>query len=122
MAKKIFVVDDSKIALEIVRETLGREGYEVFEAADGVVAHRQLKSQDVDLLITDLNMPNMNGIDLAKTVRRMPEKKFLPILIMTTNKDERDVRLAEPLSIAAWLDKATEMTRLPKMVGLLIGA
>ena len=122
MSKKIFIVDDSITVRLTVRSQLEAHGYEIIEAVDGREAEKALSRNDVDLLITDYEMPNMNGIELAKSVRQMEGKGFLPILILSSNK-ETDLRInAGALDVAAWLDKAKDMERLPQLVSLLVGA
>ncbi|PLX99599.1 MAG: hypothetical protein C0623_08855 [Desulfuromonas sp.] len=67
-------------------------------------------------------MPKMNGIELVKTVRQMKGKNFLPILLLSSNKDDKHKKEAKGLGVAGWLDKVSDMQKLPKMVRLLIGA
>ncbi|PLX72344.1 MAG: hypothetical protein C0615_12305 [Desulfuromonas sp.] len=122
MSKCIFIVDDSTTARMALKSKLEGHGYEIIEAVDGLDATRKLTGREVDLLITDYDMPNMNGLDLARSVRRMEGKNFLPILIMTSHKEDRLKDDAKTLGVAGWLDKAVDMTRLPKMVNLLIGS
>ncbi len=104
-----------------VRSRLESKGYEIIEAVDGREAEKLLVHKDVDLLITDYEMPNMNGIELAKSVRQMQGKSFLPILILSSNR-EVDARInAGSLHVAAWLDKTKDMEQLPMLVNLLVG-
>lgn len=122
MSKRVFIVDDSKAVLFTLRATLEKEGFQVFEADDGKSAQKKLSCQEVDLLITDFNMPNMNGIELAAHVRQMPRMRFLPIVMMTTDTNKDNINLGKAIGISTWLNKSCHMERLPKLVHLLVGA
>jgi len=84
MEKKILIVDDSESIREVVSFTLENAGHEVVKAVDGQDALKYLDGQKYDLIITDLHMPNLNGIELIKKVRTIEEYKFIPILFLTT--------------------------------------
>ena len=87
MAKKILAVDDSKTMREMVSFTLKNAGYDVVEAEDGQAALLVLNGAKVDAVITDLNMPNMNGFGLIRAMRANPSYKYTPILMLTTEGD-----------------------------------
>src|SRR5260370_34783615 len=80
----ILVVDDSTTMRQMVAFTLTSAGHEVVEAPDGNKALAVAKQRKFDLVITDVNMPGMNGIDLVQNLRGLPECKFIPILVLTT--------------------------------------
>lgn len=122
MPKRVFVVDDSQTVRESVRISLEKFGYEIFEAEDGEEAISKLSTIDVDLLITDLHMPNLGGIELAGQVRKMSKKRFLPILMLTSDAEARTSNEGKSVSVSAWLNKSTDMHRLPKLVSMLIGS
>jgi len=122
MSKKVFIVDDSITARQSIRLKLEGHGYEIFEAVDGLMAQEKLRHQEIDLLITDYAMPNMNGIELARAVRSMVGKSFLPILILSSNREENLKAEARALGVASWLDKTTDLGRLPALVKLTIGS
>ena len=84
MSKKILVVDDSAIILKLITVILGKSGYEVKHAIDGREALHQLDGRDFDLLITDLNMPYVDGISLTKEVRKMECYSSVPIVMLTS--------------------------------------
>lgn len=84
MAKKVLTVDDSRTMREMVTYTLKSAGFEVLEAEDGKNAIEVLGDQKVDLVIADLNMPNMDGFTLIETLRANPTYQFTPILVLTT--------------------------------------
>ena len=85
MSKTILIVDDSVSILELLKLTLEDEGYKVLSAVDGKDALKYFTGKYViDLLLTDLHMPNMNGIELIKEVRKKDKFKYMPILFLTT--------------------------------------
>ena len=95
--RTVLIADDSRTTQMLVKTTLSRIPNLAFLMADnGVEALDVLKSEDVDLLVTDINMPEMDGIDLVRAVRRLPERATLPILIITAKGEEaaRDLGLA----------------------------
>ncbi len=88
MTKTLLAVDDSKTMREMVAFTLKEAGYNVLQAEDGKDALNVLSTNKVDGIITDLNMPNMNGFELIRAVRATGENKFVPILMLTTEGDD----------------------------------
>lgn len=89
---KFLVVDDSPTMRRIVINALGSFGHkDILEAADGVEAFEKLQQEDVDVLITDWNMPNMTGLELTKKVRAMEKYANLPILMVTTRGLKEDI-------------------------------
>lgn len=87
---KILVVDDEKDIAELIRYNLKNEGFSVIEAYDGEAAIKMVKTQRPDLLILDLMLPGMNGIDVCKAIRANPETAHLPIIMLTAKADEVD--------------------------------
>jgi len=80
----VLVVDDSVSMRQMVSVTLKSAGYDVVEAGDGQQALQKVRGTAVDLVLSDVNMPVMNGIDLVKNLRTLPSFKFTPILMLTT--------------------------------------
>lgn len=89
---RVLTVDDSRTILAMLHHTLSNAGFEVLQAEDGQQGLDVLKSQDVDVVITDINMPVMDGIEFIKHVRASGQYQSLPILILTTetSQDKRD--------------------------------
>jgi len=81
---KILAVDDSASMRQMVSFTLKGAGHDVIEASDGAEALKMAQGQDVDLVLSDVNMPNMNGLELCANLRKLPSYKFVPILMLTT--------------------------------------
>ena len=84
MAKRILAVDDSATMRQLVRMTLTRAGYEVVEAEDGAKGLQKATAETFDMVLSDINMPNMNGMDLLRNLRQMAQYKFTPIVLVTT--------------------------------------
>lgn len=87
MSKTVMTVDDSKTMRDMVSFTLKNAGYNILEAEDGEKGVQVANSSNVDLVITDLNMPNMNGLDLIRSLRSNPKYGSTPILMLTTEGD-----------------------------------
>ena len=88
--KRILAVDDTEFFRELVREYLEAEGYEVITAADGAAALRNLEAGQFDLVVSDIEMPVMDGWELARTIRQRPESARLPLLALTTLSSDAD--------------------------------
>jgi two-component system chemotaxis response regulator CheY len=85
--------------------TLKEAGFDVVEADDGQDAFTKLKSSKVDMLITDLNMPNMDGIELIQKIRSLPDYKFIPIIMLTTESEEKKKQQGKEAGATGWLVK-----------------
>jgi len=106
---KFLIVDDSPTMLRIIRNALKEIGYDdVEEAEDGEKALDVLESASPDFLITDWNMPNMNGVDLAKNVRGHPQYGHIPILMITTRGMKDDVKTAMKAEVNNYIVKPFE--------------
>jgi two-component system chemotaxis response regulator CheY len=106
MPKVIMTVDDSISIRQMVSFTLKREGYEVVEAVDGIDAMKKLNSENpVHMMVTDLNMPNMDGIELIKNVRTKPNYKFMPIIMLTTESQEERKQAGKAAGATGWIVK-----------------
>lgn len=99
MAKTILVVDDSASLRQVVSIALKSAGYDVIEACDGKDALSKLNGAKIHLIISDVNMPNMDGITFVKEAKKLPNYKFTPIIMLTTESQEgksRKVRRRAP--------------------------
>ncbi|MBE7637710.1 response regulator [Sneathiella sp. P13V-1] len=121
MAKKILAVDDSKTMRDMVSFTLKGAGYEVVEAEDGLVALDTIGSNSVDLVITDINMPNMDGIGLVKALRQNPIHSSTPILVLTTESDDNKKNEGRAAGATGWIVKPFEPEKLLKVVQKVCG-
>ncbi len=101
----ILVVDDSTTMRQMVSFTLSSAGHDVTEAADGTEAVEIAKGKLFDLVITDVNMPGMNGIDLVRTLRATPECKFIPMLVLTTESAQDLKQKGREAGATGWIVK-----------------
>lgn len=116
MAKKVLTVDDSKTMREMVSFTLKSAGYDVIEAEDGKAALDKLNGAKVDAIITDLNMPNMNGFELIRALRANPLYKFTPILMLTTEGDNSKKEEGKAAGATGWIVKPFNPQKLVEVV------
>ena len=103
--RKILAVDDSASMRQMVSFTLERAGYDVMQACDGVEALELAKKGAVDLVLTDVNMPNMDGIDLIKELRNLPDYTHTPILTLTTEGGPDKKQLGREAGATGWILK-----------------
>ena len=116
MAKRILTVDDSKTMRDMVSFTLKGAGFEVLEAEDGVKALSVLDRTSVDLVITDINMPNMDGVTLVKQLRAKPSFRSTPILILTTEGGDEKKAAGRAAGATGWIVKPFAPDKLLQVV------
>ena len=121
MGKKIMTVDDSASVRQMVNFTLKGAGYEVIEAEDGKDALARLNGAGVHMVITDLNMPNMNGIDLIKELRAQPTYKFIPIVFLTTESQDAKKQEGKAAGATGWIVKPFKPEQLLAVVKKVLG-
>jgi len=110
--KKILLVDDSATIRNIIRSAL-TSSYDVCEAEDGVKALAALKSAGtVSLFLLDVNMPNMDGLTLLEEIKKLPEYRSVPVLMLTTETKEEFREKAKSLGAAGWIVKPCDPDRL----------
>ncbi|AEP29769.1 response regulator [Brumicola nitratireducens] len=102
---KILVVDDSNSIRDMVSFTLKSAGFETAEAKDGLEGLTKAKSSSFDLVISDVNMPNMDGITLCQELRKLPSFKFTPILMLTTESSTEMKMRGKAAGATGWLVK-----------------
>ncbi len=112
MAKRVLVVDDSKTMRDMVSFTLKREGYETVEAEDGIDALQSSTVGNFDLVISDVNMPRMDGITLTKELRTKPQFRSTPILILTTEADGTKKAAGKAAGATGWIVKPFDPDQL----------
>lgn len=116
MMKKILTVDDSKTMRHMVSVTLKGAGFDVLEAIDGEDALAKLGDDAVDLVITDLNMPVLDGFGLLTQLRAKPHFKFVPILILTTEGEQDKKDEGRALGATGWITKPFNPDKLIHIV------
>ena len=120
MAKTILIVDDSATFRQVVAIALKTAGYDVLEGCDGKDALSKLTGQRIHLIISDVNMPNMDGISFLKAVKQLPSYKFTPVLMLTTESQEAKKREGQEAGAKAWLVKPFKPDLLISAVQKLI--
>ena len=115
MAKCILIVDDSETVRQVLKLALGNAGYQVVEAEDGFDALAKLSGAQIDMLITDLNMPNMDGLELIKKVREEGKHRFTPIVMLTTESSEEKKKAGREAGASGWIVKPFKPEQLLKV-------
>lgn len=118
---KILAVDDSASMRQMVSFTLKGAGHEVVEASDGTEALKIAEGQSVDLVLSDVNMPNMNGIDLCKNLRQLPSYKFTPILMLTTESAGDKKQEGKSAGATGWIVKPFNPDQLLTTIKKVLG-
>ncbi len=116
MSKKILAVDDSKTMRDMIAFTLRGAGYEVVEADDGEDALSKLGGSGVNLVITDINMPRLDGIGLIKKLRSDPSYRSTPILVLTTESESSKKDEGREAGATGWIVKPFDPDQLLKVV------
>ncbi len=122
MSKTILIVDDSASLRQVVNIALSSAGYEVIEACDGVDALSKLDGRKVHLIISDVNMPNMDGIELVRQVKTKPEYKFTPIIMLTTESQAEKKAEGQAAGARAWVVKPFQPAQMLAAVAKLMPA
>ncbi|MDH5377817.1 MAG: response regulator [Gammaproteobacteria bacterium] len=121
MQKKILLVNDSASLRTVVVTALEGAGYEVREACNGQEALEVLENDKVDLIISDVNMPVMDGLTFIAEVKKLPEYKFAPIIMLTTETGKDKQEVAQDIGVRAWVIKPfkpeTMLDAVMKMIG-----
>jgi two-component system chemotaxis response regulator CheY len=122
MAKCVLVVDDSETVRQVLQLTLSNAGFDVIEADDGNDALNKLASAPVvDMLITDLNMPNMDGLELIQKIREDNKHRFTPIVMLTTESSEEKKQAGRDAGASGWIVKPFKPEQLLKVVKMVLG-
>ena len=98
-------VDDSATVRQMASLVLRGAGYEVIEASDGVDALSKLTGREMNLILTDLNMPNMDGFELTRRVRALPDYKYVPVVLLTTESQPEKKLEGKSAGATAWIVK-----------------
>lgn len=116
MAKKVMTVDDSRTMRDMVSYTLKSAGFEVLEAEDGAKALQVLEKTPVDLVITDVNMPNMDGVTLVRRLRALSHFRSTPILILTTEGGDDKKSQGRAAGATGWIVKPFAPDKLLQVI------
>ncbi|MDP2962619.1 MAG: response regulator [Sulfurimicrobium sp.] len=120
MAKTIMIVDDSATLRQVVSIALRNAGYDVIEGCDGKDALAKLTGQKVHLVISDVNMPNMDGITFVTELKKLPAYKFTPVIMLTTEAGEDKKASGQAAGAKAWVVKPFKPEQMLNAVSKLI--
>lgn len=120
MGKTILIVDDSASLRQVVGMTLKGAGYEVIEACDGRDALGKLSGQKVHLIISDVNMPNMDGLTFVTEVKKNPAYKFTPVIMLTTEAGDDKKKQGQAAGAKAWMVKPFQPQQMVAAVEKLV--
>lgn len=119
MAKRIMAVDDSATIRQILSASLVNAGYDVVEAVDGQDALKKIESENINMMITDLNMPKMDGIELIRHLRKDGIHRFLPIIMLTTESQEEKKKQGKAAGASGWIVKPFTPNQLLAVVKMV---
>lgn len=122
MSKKILTVDDSRTMRAMLMRALASAGFEVFEAGDGLEALEMLTALKFDLIITDLNMPGMDGLQLVRQVRASRHHRNVPVLLLTTEADGDKKTQGRNAGATGWMVKPFQPDSLVSVVNQVVHA
>jgi len=117
----ILTVDDTASMRQMISFTLNSVGHEVIQASDGQEALNILQNKKVDLVIADVNMPNMDGITLVKSLRALTDYKFTPVLMLTTESQEAKRAQGKTAGATGWIVKPFNPEQLLTVVKKVLG-
>ncbi len=120
MAKTIMIVDDSASLRQVVGIALKGAGYDVIEACDGKDALAKLDGKKIHLIISDVNMPNMDGISFVKAAKQLPAYKFTPVIMLTTEAGDSKKAEGQAAGAKAWVVKPFQPAQMLTAVSKLI--
>ncbi|MBC7859319.1 MAG: response regulator [Burkholderiaceae bacterium] len=120
MAKTILIVDDSASLRQVVAIALKGAGYDVIEAGDGKIGLSRLDGRKIHLIVSDVNMPNMDGITFVTELKKLPAYRFTPVIMLTTESQEGKKREGQAAGAKAWMVKPFQPAQLLAAVAKLV--
>ncbi len=120
MAKTILIVDDSASVRTVVATALKGAGYNVIQGCDGKDAISKMTGDKIHMIISDVNMPNMDGIEFVKEVKKMSAYKFTPICMLTTESEASKMQEGKAAGAKAWIVKPFQPPKLLAAVEKLV--
>jgi two-component system, chemotaxis family, chemotaxis protein CheY len=121
MKKRILTVDDSPSIRQMVKLTLTSAGYDIVEAGDGAEGLSKARATTLDMVVTDLNMPVMNGLGLIRELRKLPAYRGVPIIFLTTESDPEMKKEAKAAGATGWITKPFQQEQLVAIVKKVLG-
>jgi two-component system chemotaxis response regulator CheY len=120
MKTKILIVDDSESIRELVGSSLTDAGFDVIRGVDGKDGFDKLQENEIDLVLTDLNMPIWDGIMLTAEIRKHEKYKYLPVIILTTESEAKKRDMAKAAGATGWIVKPFDKERLLKIINKVV--
>ena len=120
MSKTILIVDDSPSLRQVVNITLTGAGYDVIEACDGKDAISKLDGRKINLIVSDVNMPNMDGITMVQEIKKMSNYKFTPVIMLTTESEDDKKNKGKEAGVKAWMVKPFKPNQMLDAVTKLV--
>lgn len=120
MAKTIMIVDDSASLRQVVSIALKSAGYETVEACDGKDALSKLDGRKLHLIISDVNMPNMDGLSFVRAAKQLPAYKFTPVIMLTTEVSDARKQEGQAAGARAWVVKPFQPAQMLTAVSKLV--
>jgi two-component system, chemotaxis family, chemotaxis protein CheY len=120
MAKTIMIVDDSASLRQVVNISLTGAGYDIVEACDGKDALSKLDGQKIHLIICDVNMPNMDGLTFVREAKQLPDYRFTPVIMLTTEAGETKKQEGQAAGAKAWVTKPFQPAQMLAAVSKLV--
>ncbi len=115
--KRVLVVDDSSTTRALIVSTIEEmEGFETIEAPNGFEALKRIPQQPLDLIVTDINMPDLNGLEIVHFVKHHPDYRSIPMIIVSTEGSDEDVKRGLDLGAAAYVKKPFEPEHLKSTI------
>ncbi|GAB6038741.1 response regulator [Fundidesulfovibrio butyratiphilus] len=122
MSKTILIVDDSKTVRNLVAFIMKKEGFKVVTAEDGLDGLEKLYSSDkVDLIVSDINMPRMDGFTFIKSVREQEAYRDIPIVVLSTEGQEKDIQAGLSIGANLYMVKPAQPEKMVKNIKMLLG-
>jgi two-component system chemotaxis response regulator CheY len=122
MSKTILIVDDSKTVRNLVAFIMKKEGFKVLTAEDGLDGLEKLySSESVDLIVSDINMPRMDGFTFIKTVREQEAYRDIPIVVLSTEGQEKDIQAGLSIGANMYMVKPAQPEKMVKNIKMLLG-
>lgn len=120
MGKTVMVIDDSASIRQVMSLTLSKAGYDVTEACDGADALGKLNGQKINLIVCDVNMPNMDGITFLRSIKERPGYRFTPVIMLTTESQEAKKQEGKAAGARAWVVKPFKPEQMLEAVSKLM--
>jgi len=121
MSKKIMIVDDAVTVRQLVKIALSKYGFEIIEGVDGEDGLNKAKEHKVDLVISDLNMPKKNGLEMVREIRNLEDYAKVPIFMMTTESSQEVALEGKKIGVTAWIVKPFKPDQLLAAINKVLG-